>query len=150
MDRNATFNNILVISRTSVLLVEETRVPSENHRPDKIDRQTLSHSVVSWWAGFELTALLVIHTELPYDHNYGDPYIIWHSNSYQYEWMTHYFQRWGVKKCQNPWRPSWPDHYLQAKNNYSFIIYVCIAMILNNFQTVHTMRKLPLTRLHHT
>jgi hypothetical protein len=38
---NATFNNISVISWQSVLLVEETRVPGENHR------QTLSHNVVS-------------------------------------------------------------------------------------------------------
>jgi hypothetical protein len=30
---NATFNNISVISLQSVLLVEETRVPGENHRP---------------------------------------------------------------------------------------------------------------------
>ena len=30
---NATFNNISVISWQSVLLVEETRVPWENHRP---------------------------------------------------------------------------------------------------------------------
>jgi hypothetical protein len=30
---NATFNNISVISWRSVLLVEETRVPGENHRP---------------------------------------------------------------------------------------------------------------------
>ena len=30
---NATFNNISVISWQSVLLVEETRVPEENHRP---------------------------------------------------------------------------------------------------------------------
>jgi hypothetical protein len=29
---NATFNNISVISWQSVLLVEETRVPGENHR----------------------------------------------------------------------------------------------------------------------
>ena len=28
---NATFNNISVVSRRSVLLVEETRVPGENH-----------------------------------------------------------------------------------------------------------------------
>ena len=38
---NATFNNISVISWRSVLLVEETGVPRENHR------QTLSHTVVS-------------------------------------------------------------------------------------------------------
>ena len=30
---NATFNNISVISWQSVLLVEETRGPGENHRP---------------------------------------------------------------------------------------------------------------------
>ena len=38
---NATFNNISVISWPSVLLVEETGVPGENHR------RTLSHIVVS-------------------------------------------------------------------------------------------------------
>jgi len=30
---NATFNNISVISWRSVLLVQETEVPRENHRP---------------------------------------------------------------------------------------------------------------------
>ena len=30
---NVTFNNISVISLRSVLLVEETGVPGENHRP---------------------------------------------------------------------------------------------------------------------
>ena len=30
---NATFNNISVISWKSVLLVDEIRVPGENHRP---------------------------------------------------------------------------------------------------------------------
>ena len=30
---NATFNNISVISWWSILLVEETGVPEENHRP---------------------------------------------------------------------------------------------------------------------
>jgi hypothetical protein len=30
---NATFNNILAISWRSVLLVEETGIPGENHRP---------------------------------------------------------------------------------------------------------------------
>ena len=31
---SATFNNISAISWQSVLLVEETRVPGENHRPN--------------------------------------------------------------------------------------------------------------------
>ena len=43
---NATFNNILVISWRSVLLVEETGVPGENQRPDASHLQTLSHNVV--------------------------------------------------------------------------------------------------------
>jgi len=44
---NATFNNISVISWQSVLLVEETGVPIENHRPSPSHCQTLSHNVVS-------------------------------------------------------------------------------------------------------
>jgi hypothetical protein len=44
---NATFNKISVISRQSVLLVEETGVPRENHWPVASHWQTLSHNVVS-------------------------------------------------------------------------------------------------------
>jgi hypothetical protein len=43
----ATFNNISIISWLSILLVEETGVPGENHRPVASHRQTLSHNVVS-------------------------------------------------------------------------------------------------------
>jgi hypothetical protein len=43
---NATFNNISVISWRSVLFVEETGGPGENHRPVASHRQTLSHNVV--------------------------------------------------------------------------------------------------------
>jgi hypothetical protein len=42
----ATFNNISAISRWSVLLVEETRVPVENHRSVASYWQSLSHNVV--------------------------------------------------------------------------------------------------------
>jgi hypothetical protein len=44
---NATFNNISVISWRSVLLVGETRVLGENHRPVSGHWQTWSHNVVS-------------------------------------------------------------------------------------------------------
>jgi hypothetical protein len=44
---NATFNNISVILWRLVLLVEETGVPGENHRPAASHWQTLSHNVVS-------------------------------------------------------------------------------------------------------
>ena len=56
---NATFNNISVISWRSVLLVQETGVPGENHRPVASHWQILSHNVVSSTPrherGFELT-----------------------------------------------------------------------------------------------
>ena len=44
---NTTFNNISVISWWSVLLVEETRVPGENHRHVASHWLTLSHNVAS-------------------------------------------------------------------------------------------------------
>ena len=59
-----TFNNILIISWRSVLLVEETGVPGENHRPAASHWQTLkitecsfkyisheqdSNSQLQWW-----------------------------------------------------------------------------------------------------
>jgi hypothetical protein len=44
---NATFKNMSVISWRSVLLVEETGVPEESHRPVPSLWQTLSSNVVS-------------------------------------------------------------------------------------------------------
>jgi hypothetical protein len=44
---NTTFNNIPVISWRSVLLVEETGGPGENHRPAASHWQISSHNVVS-------------------------------------------------------------------------------------------------------
>ena len=44
---NATFSNISAISGRSVLLVGETGVPGENHRPTVSHWRTLSHNVVS-------------------------------------------------------------------------------------------------------
>ena len=43
---NATFSNNSAISWRSVLLVDETGVPGENHRPVASHRQTLSHNIV--------------------------------------------------------------------------------------------------------
>ena len=64
---NATFNNISVISWQSVLLVEETRVPRENHRPVTNHRQTLSHIMLFRvhlaMSGIQLITLLVIGTD---------------------------------------------------------------------------------------
>jgi hypothetical protein len=44
---NATFNNISFILLRSVLLVEETEVPGENHGPVASHWQTLSYNVAS-------------------------------------------------------------------------------------------------------
>ena len=44
---NATFNNVSVISLWSLLLVEETRGPGENHRPAASHWQTVWHNVVT-------------------------------------------------------------------------------------------------------
>ena len=44
---NTTFNNISATLWQSVLLVEETGVPGENHWPVASHWQTLSHNVVS-------------------------------------------------------------------------------------------------------
>ena len=52
---NATFNTIIVISWLSVLLVEETRIPGENHRPVASNWRTLSH-VVSSTSRYERTS----------------------------------------------------------------------------------------------
>jgi hypothetical protein len=64
---NNTFNYISVISWQSVLLVEETRVPGENHWPVTSHWQTLSHNVVlgytSPWVELELTTLVLIGTD---------------------------------------------------------------------------------------
>ena len=51
---NATINNISVISWRSVLLVEETGVPGENHRPVAI------MLYISPWPRIELTTSVVI------------------------------------------------------------------------------------------
>ena len=56
---NTTFNNISVISWWSVLLVEETGGPRENHRPVASDWETLSHNVVH----LDLTTSVVIGTD---------------------------------------------------------------------------------------
>jgi hypothetical protein len=50
---NATFNNISVISWWSVLLVEESGVPGENHQPAASQWQTLSHNVVAKCQSFD-------------------------------------------------------------------------------------------------
>ena len=63
---NATFTNISVISWRSVLSMDETGVPGENHRPATGHWQTISHNIVSAhlvWAGLELIMLMVKGTD---------------------------------------------------------------------------------------
>ena len=59
---NTTFNNISVISWRSILLVEETRVPGENHWPSISYWQLypIMYRVHLAWTGFELAMLVMI------------------------------------------------------------------------------------------
>jgi hypothetical protein len=85
---NATFNNFSVTSYQSVLLVEETWIPGEHHRPVTRHWQTLSQCCIEYispWAGFVLITLVVIGTDctgsckskLPYDHDPEYPTTFW-------------------------------------------------------------------------
>jgi len=77
----ATFNNISVILWQSVLLVEETGVPVENHWPAASHWQTLSHNVVSSTprlsriqthnvGGDQHLCIGSCKIQLPYDHDH--------------------------------------------------------------------------------
>ena len=71
----ATFNNILVVSWWSVLFVEETGGPRENHPPVATHLQTLSHSVVSSAPRHTKNVIRtrnVIGDRLPHDHDHDD------------------------------------------------------------------------------
>ena len=58
---NTTFNKISGISWWSVLLVEESGLPRENHRP--VASHITLYRLHLAWAGFELTTLVVIWTD---------------------------------------------------------------------------------------
>jgi len=75
---NTTFNNISVISWWSVLLMEETRVSGENHRPAASDWQTLSHNVVL------STPERDSNSQLPGDHD--------HDGAYEYDVEILYYR----------------------------------------------------------
>ena len=77
---NAIFNTISVISWWSVLLVEETEVPAENHWPATSHWQTLSHNVVSSAPRLSgVGTLVVIGTDCigRYNSNYHTITITW-------------------------------------------------------------------------
>ena len=79
---NATFNNISLISWQSVLLVEETGVPGENHWPATSHWKALSHKVVlsRHLLSVICTTLVVIGTDctgscIQLLYNHDSPYL---------------------------------------------------------------------------
>ena len=58
---NTTFNSISVISWRSVVLVEETEVPIENHWPVASHSQIWSHNVVSSIYYFKICMLFLVN-----------------------------------------------------------------------------------------
>jgi len=82
---SATFNKISVIMGRSALLLEETGVPGENHRPVASHWQTLSHNVVSSTLYHERDSNSKLsgdwhwlhrwmYIQLPYDHDHDGPW----------------------------------------------------------------------------
>ena len=79
---NTTFNNISVKSWRSVLLMEETGVPQENHRPAASHWQTSSHNVVHLaLSGIQTHNISSgdrqLQIQLPYDHDHDSPSLQW-------------------------------------------------------------------------
>jgi hypothetical protein len=74
---NATFNNILVMSWRSVLLVEESGVPGENHWPVTSHSQTWSHNAVSSTCTCRFNILVcrdrMVHCSWIYNYNLHVP-----------------------------------------------------------------------------
>jgi hypothetical protein len=71
-DFNVIFNNISVISQRSVLLVEETGLPGENHRPAASYWQLyhiMLYRAQLAWAGFEPSTFLEKRLHLPVTNN---------------------------------------------------------------------------------
>ena len=67
---NVIFNYISVIIVGSVLLVEETRIPRENHKPVASHRQYLSHNVISLCNYHYVSIMYINKIKLPYDNDH--------------------------------------------------------------------------------
>jgi hypothetical protein len=102
---NATFINISVISWQSVLLMEETGVPRENHWPYHI----ILHRVHIAWVGFALTTLVVIGTECIGNHKPKLPYYIFRYKQQKYNILQQQFLStffWLLQGCPFPFKIS--------------------------------------------
>ena len=111
---NATFNNISVISWRSILLVEETRVSWENHRPVASLWQTsLSHNVVS-----STPRLSGVRT-----HNFSGDSHWWQRMVYTNLYMTAtFFQDFGSNYYFSLWKRDathllqWPTKHFEVQS----------------------------------
>ena len=139
---NTTFNNISVISWQSVLLVEETRVPGENHRPVISHWQTLSHNVVSSTPR---------HEQVSYKITLYYPMIIYTNVCIVFNLKRKYFHicHWVLLKLVLHWCPSLNSDQLKETINSVeeyvtfqsyFLLHVkCLMVSENTFRTFFSM-----------
>jgi hypothetical protein len=140
---NSTFNNISVISWQSVLLVEETGIPGENHQPVASHWQTLSHIVVHLalieirthtsvminnWSGWDVKVCqwLVLHITLCYK---VCQWLVLHITLCDKvcQWLVLH-----ITLCDKVWRPL----FKQKCDNTGWTVVISIYQInlqLNNF-----------------
>jgi hypothetical protein len=83
---NTTFNNISAITWRSVLLVEETRVPGENHQPAKSHWQTWSDITRSFTHSWLITGFVNRITQHDGCHLWGRNCLPFRSN-YIHSWL---------------------------------------------------------------
>jgi hypothetical protein len=132
----AGFNNISVISWQSVLSVEETRVPGENHPSVTSHWQTLSHNVVfstSPWTGFEPTTLVVIGTDCT-----GSVYpTTIRSRRFLHCWKQKLIEKWTSGEL------FWPVfQWLQINFIYIDIVRIlCLSCNVKNSKTTTTLSE---------
>jgi hypothetical protein len=110
---NATFNTISVMSWRTVLLVEETGVPWENHWPIASHRQTLSHNVVHLTLIEIWTHITVISGDRHWF--YENHASCWNYRQQKLKCLVESLT-WPCTSCSMDWSPPFFGYYFFAKH----------------------------------